>query len=152
MIINDDVRVLLVPDIHTISVADDYTVPSISLLNIFFIHTIFNSKHFQCIFIIFPTSNFLPYFSIFLQSIFFPTYYFSHTMTFGIHLLVAAEKKIRNKKRICCYSCCCTQFCYYSCCDEIILLLYMLQLLLRFVFVNFQSIFCYAPEIMLCRL
>ena len=47
MIINDDVRVLLVPDIHTISVADDYTVPRISLLHLFLIQTIFNSKHFH---------------------------------------------------------------------------------------------------------
>ena len=86
LIVEDDVRVLLVSDIETLSVSDDYPVPIISFLQIFLIQTIFNSKHFPCIFIIFSTSNFLPYFNIFLQNIFLSTYYFSQTMTFGIHL------------------------------------------------------------------
>ena len=43
LIVNDNVRVLLVPDIQTISVVDEYSVPSISLLHI----KHFPAKNFQ---------------------------------------------------------------------------------------------------------
>ena len=52
MIADDTVRLLLVLNILTISVADKYLVPSISVLHILSFIQFFISKHFPCIFII----------------------------------------------------------------------------------------------------
>ena len=64
------------------------------------------------------------------------------------------EEKLETLKqrRICCYSFCGTQSCCYNFLEVIMLLLYTLHLPFHVVFVHFQSIFRFAPEIILCRL
>ena len=117
LIVDDDVRVLLISDIQTISIADDYLVLSIYFPHIFLIQTIFNSKYFHAYSLYFqhliccPISIF--FFRVFLANKLFFSHYdiwyspFSYinvsmfNLSFSFHMFPIKKFNCCEKQNIC---------------------------------------------------